>query len=199
MLIVNTKPSNTCIGILFCFACFILLAFTAGAQDINAPFDVATAFISSGYMGDVENVTMKRIVGNKQRIKGANNPYTMVSYRPGPKKHAGVYWQSPADNWGDKPGHRIKGASKIVFWAAGEKGGEIVEFKAGGIRNSGKRFQDSFEVSSGPVTLTKEWKKFEISLKSQNLSSVLGGFAWVATTDDNPSGLTFYLDSIRYQ
>ena len=93
---------------------------------------------------------------------------------------------------------QIRGASKIVFWAAGEKGGEIVEFKAGGI--TGKRSQYSFEVSLGRVALSKEWKQYEIPLRSSTKAplSILGAFAWVAEANAN-GAVTFYVDDIRYQ
>jgi hypothetical protein len=108
-----------------------------------------------------------------------------------------VYWLSPADNWGKLPGRSIRGATRLTFWAAGSKGGEIVEFKAGGIRGQGH--DDSFEAGTGSVPLTREWQKFVIDLKGSKLTSVIGGFAWVATSTANPNGLTFYLDNIRYE
>src|SRR6266404_2661022 len=61
------------------------------------------------------------------------------------------------------PAKQIQSASKVIFWAAGQKGGEIVEFKAGGV--TGKTCQDSFEASTGQIALTKEWKRYEIPLR----------------------------------
>jgi hypothetical protein len=110
-----------------------------------------------------------------------------------------VYWLSPANNWGDKPPKRIQGATKITFWAAGQKGGEIVEFKAGGV--SGKTCVDSFEASTGKIALTKEWKHYEIRLQRGKAAiPTVGSFAWVAASDGNPSsGIVFYVDGIRYE
>lgn len=170
-------------------------------QTLTAPFDVSGAYIASGYMGDGEAgtkfVQMRKVAGEMPRTGDAAGICTKVTYQPGAKGWAGVYWQSPADNWGEKPGNKIQGATKITFWAVGAKGGEIVEFKAGGI--SGKRYQDSFQKSMGSVALTRQWKQYSISLKGDKLSNVLGAFAWVATAADNPNGLTFYLDAIRYE
>jgi hypothetical protein len=185
-------------------AALIVLASSGCAQSaktLTAPFDVSTSYAPSGFMGDGEAgtkyVQMRRVAGEMPRPGDADGMSTKVSYQPGGKAWAGVYWQSPADNWGDKPGNKISGATKITFWAVGAKGGEIVEFKAGGI--NGKRFQDSFEKSMGSIGLTNKWKQYSIPLKGLNLSSVLGGFAWVATAADNPNGLTFYLAAIRYE
>jgi hypothetical protein len=72
-----------------------------------------------------------------------------------------------------------------------------VEFKAGGIENSSKKYHDSFEVTLGRVTLTREWKQYQIDLSGADLSSVIGGFCWVASADYNSGAkMTFFLDDI---
>lgn len=111
---------------------------------------------------------------------------------------AGIYWTHPAMNWGDKPGgFDLTGYKKLTFWARGAKGGEqISEFKVGGI--SGEH-GDSDAVSVGPVTLTNQWKKYELSVKDANLSQIIAGFCWAASKDYNPDGFTFYLDEIRFE
>jgi hypothetical protein len=169
---------------------------------VTAPLEVEKEFNPSGWMGDAEKgkqyVQMVPVANERARQGGDNHLVTRVHYQPGSIGWAGVYWLSPANNWGDKAPKQIKGASRISFWAAGEKGGEIVEFKAGGV--TGKACQDSFEVSLGKVALTKEWKRYEIPLRrAQSSFGVLGAFAWVATSDANPSGLVFYIDGIRYE
>jgi hypothetical protein len=89
------------------------------------------------------------------------------------------------------------GISKVTFWARGETGTEVVEFKAGGIDNRKKKYRDSFEVTLGQVTLTKEWKRYQIDLSGADLSSVIGGFCWVASADySSAKKITFFLDDI---
>jgi hypothetical protein len=111
---------------------------------------------------------------------------------------AGIYWLSPAGNWGDvKGGFNLTGATKLVFWARGEKGGEIVTFKMGGV-GMGHTYPDSDAASSDPVTLTKEWKEYSIDLTGKDLSHIIGGFAWVGTAKENQSNITFYLADIYY-
>ena len=165
-------------------------------------FDIANKFIASGWMGDGE-------MGKKyiKLFEGwTSNPHSpphciKIVYTPGLKGWAGIYWQNKANNWGDSAGADFskKGFKKLTFWARGEKGGEIVEFKAGGIVTAGKPYRDSFEVSLGKVTLTKNWQLYDLDLKGQNLSNVIGGFCWVASESANPNGLTFYLDDIFYK
>ncbi len=116
------------------------------------------------------------------------------------RKWAGVYWQNPADNWGNrKGGYNLSGASRLIFWAKGEIGQErIEEFRVGGL-GLGQDFPDSDSASIGPVILTKEWKQYSIDLRGKDLSYISGGFAWVANVDANPHHCTFYLDNIYFE
>lgn len=164
--------------------------------------NVTTQFIPSGYMGDGELSRWLVFLEEKWGINPLTLPTClMIKYKPGTAGWAGIFWQNEHYNWGDKPGINLakKDYNKITFWARGEKGGEIVEFKAGGINAPNKKYKDSFNVSTGKVILKKEWKKFMISLKGHDLSSVIGGFCWVASKNANPDGIIFYLDDIHYE
>lgn len=171
---------------------------------IKAPFNVSNYFAPSGWMGDGEE---KRKEGeelvqlNDQWKENFHSPPTCIkiSYFPGNVEWAGVYWQYPDKNWGDKQGRKITGGKRITFWARGDKGGELVQFKAGGIFVEEKKYHDSFEVSIEAIRLTKEWHFYQIPLSEADLSSVIGAFAWTANIKGNPEGLTFYLDDIRYE
>lgn len=116
------------------------------------------------------------------------------------RKWAGVYWQNPPDNWGDrKGGYNLSGATRLTFWAKGELGGErIEEFRVGGIGAS-SMYPDTDAASIGPVILGNQWKQYSIDLRGRDLSHISGGFAWVANVDANPHHCTFYLDSISYE
>jgi hypothetical protein len=111
---------------------------------------------------------------------------------------AGMYWQEPANNWGNKRGgFNLSGMRRLTFWARGAKGGEeIAEFKIGGIQGSGP---DTGVAEIGPVTLSTDWKFYVIDLSTIDLSKLSGGFAWSASRLDNPGGITFYLDEIRFE
>jgi hypothetical protein len=114
------------------------------------------------------------------------------------QKWAGIYWQYPANNWGQrKGGFNLKGATRLVFWARGEKGGEqIQEFLLGGILGT---YPDSDMAMIGPVLLTSEWKEYSIDLRGKDLSYINGGFAWSANVDGNPESCIFYLDDIHFE
>lgn len=166
------------------------------------PFNVGDKFTASGRMG---GPARNREIQHINMVEGWKiNPHSspvciQVVYKPGKNGWAGVYWQNKPDNWGKKPGENLKtaGYQKLTFWARGEKGTEVVEFKAGGIE--GKTHKDSFEASTGKITLGAEWQQYIMDLKDKDLSMVIGGFAWVATESTNPEGLTFYLDDILYE
>jgi hypothetical protein len=160
--------------------------------------DQRNHFAPSGWMGDYGDIriddswsqnpasgkTCVRIIYTAKGSQGAN--------------WAGLYWQNPPNNWGDRPGGYDLGSMKrLVFMAHGEKGGEkIAEFKIGGI--SGEH-GDSDSASIGPVTLTQNWQKYTIDLAGKDLSHIVGGFAWSASRDDNPNGFTIYLDDMRFE
>ena len=111
---------------------------------------------------------------------------------------AGIYWQYPANNWGSiDAGYDLSLASKLTFWARGEKGGErIEEFKVGGIMGE---YSDSDSASIGPIILNQEWTQYTIDLTGKDLPYIMGGFCWATNIDVNPEGIVFYLDEIRYE
>ena len=112
---------------------------------------------------------------------------------------AGVFWLQPANNWGDeKGGFDLTGAKKLVFWARGEKGGEVITFKMGGVGLASK-YPDTDAASLDLVTLTTEWKEYSIDLSFKNLGHITGGFCWVGTAKENASKTIFYLDNIYYE
>ena len=120
---------------------------------------------------------------------------------------------APSENWGDcvNAGENLTGATRITFWARGERGGERVEFFALGVgRNPntglpqhtvGPNFRpdSSRKASTGYVTLTNQWKQYTINLRGRDLSYVLGGFGWVTNARNNGfRDITFYMDYIQY-
>jgi hypothetical protein len=174
-----------------------LLLTVVSGEDLT--FNIGDKFVSSGWMGDGEFGT--KYIKLNEGCK--DNPYSKptcirVEYHPGINQWGGIYWQNKPGNWGSEPGENFSKMKfkKITFMARGENGDEIIEFKAGGIKG---KYRDSFEVSVGKVNLEKNWVKYTIDLKGMNLSSVIGGFCWVASGSANPNGAVFYLDDIVYE
>ena len=162
--------------------------------------DIQNLFTPSGWMGDGEyGQKYTNFLGSEKSTFHSPPSSIKITYTFGPTRWGGIYWQNKPDNWGDKPGNNYssKGFSKITFWARGEKGDEVVEFKAGGIDNPIKKYRDSFEETIGRKQLSKEWKLYQIDLSKADLSSVIGGFCWVASAEYNSrETITFYLDDI---
>ena len=154
-------------------------------------------FVPSGFMGDSSDIT---IVGTYKQNPAKGQHCMKIKYSAKAaqgNKWAGVYWQDPANNWGTVKGagYNLTGAKKVKFMAKGDKGGETLEFKAGGI--SGE-FPDSFRAEAPIVTLTADWKEYEIDLAGQDLNTVIGGFLFAVAKDKNPDGATFYLDEVEF-
>lgn len=158
-------------------------------------------FIPSGKMGDVNDLFIEDGMVNPQRAGKSQNylkNYLKISYsalNSYGQGWAGVYWQNPANNWGEivQAGYDLSGARRLTFWARGENGGEEIECKIGGIQGV---YGDSSEaVTSGKIQLTGDWKKYTLDLSGKELSYVIGGFCFVV----NPPAKTFYLDEIRYE
>lgn len=181
----------------------MLICGISRAQSIRAPFAVSEHFAPTGWMGEASQGSIQiRIDENytrKPRPGDTDGKCIRIAWEPRMSTWAGLYWQSPAGNWGAEPGRSVEGATKIAFWAAGGNGSEVIEFKAGGLRTLNMPYKDSFAASLRPVRLTTGWRRYEISLKGQNLGSVIGAFAWVVRKADNSGSVVFYLDDIRYE
>lgn len=150
-------------------------------------------YAPSGYMGNAGAIRMD--------ATSPDDPHTgqtclKAVYTAG-DSWGGVVWQNPANDWGDLPGGwDLTGAKKITFWARGAKGGEVVSFSFGLIAKD-KTFHDSATGRLDRVTLTPDWKPYTIDLAGLDLSRIKTGFAWVVA--GSGTGITFYLDDIRYE
>jgi hypothetical protein len=119
-----------------------------------------------------------------------------------PCKWSGVYWLEPASNWGWDPALKGKGLdlseySRLKLWARAD-GSCMVKFLVGGIDQP---YGDSLKIPKEKVVnLTQHWQEVEIDLAGTDLSSIIGGFAWVADWSMvlNKS-CSFYLDDIRFE
>ncbi len=157
-------------------------------------------FYPSGWMGDIECIELDKACeinphSGKTCIRIDYNPRLFVF-----RRWSGIYWQYPLNNWGDYPGYELLGANKLTFWARGEKGKEMAEFKSGGLRVWRKSYRDSFgPVSTGVTILTSEWQKYTLDLKNCDTSNVIGGFCFTSMFLENPNGCTIYLDDIQFE
>jgi len=157
-------------------------------------------YVPSGYMGDYRAVTMNQYwTGHPHHGRTC----IRVTYRgavPGGVGWAGVYWQSPANNWGTVPGlagYDLSRAGRLTFWVRGTTGAERVQFLVGGITG---RYGDSLRpaVKTPVLRLSTAWQRVTITLTGRDLTHIIGGFGWVASAKNDPRGVIFYLDDIVY-
>jgi hypothetical protein len=150
-------------------------------------------YIPSGWMGNTDAIEYDDACKDKPH---SGETCIKVSYNA-EGKWGGIVWQNPADDWGDEPGgYNLTGAKKLTFWARGDKGGELVEFKMGILAKS-KPYHDSSSAAVGKVKLTAEWKEYTIDLTGKDLNCIKTGFVFSVAGKKEP--ITFYLDDIRYE
>jgi hypothetical protein len=189
------------------FSSILLTSFT-GTNNQPTPktdsISVFEDFFPTGWMGDGEDASRRWLnLDESWKTRPHSSPACVkVTYRPGGTKGwAGIYWQNQPNNWCRSPGENFtnRGFTKIIFWARGEIGGELVEFKAGGINNcnNGGTYHDSFETKAKRITLDSAWKEYTIDLKGKDLKSVIGGFCW--STPAPASQMIFYIDDVYYK
>jgi hypothetical protein len=161
----------------------------------NAVFPPVKNFALSGYMGDVADI---KISGSYSNLHVEGYPTLKVNYSgQGLMGWGGVVWQNPANNWGEfDGGYNLTKAKKLTFWARGDKGGEIVEFKIGG---TAANYPDSDNLSSGDITLSDRWTKYALDLAKADLAYVSAGFGFIVKQDMNPDGCTFFVDDVHYE
>lgn len=161
--------------------------------------NVEEAFIPSGWMGDLDDIALNPAWTDNPLSAPTSIRITYSAAKSRGQGWAGVYWQYPENNWGNKPeGRDLSGATRLTFWARGERGGEQIEFKVGGIQG---QYPDSIRqpISTGVLVLTQQWQQYTINLTGQDLRHVVGGFVWATSAEQNPGGATFFLDDIWYE
>lgn len=162
--------------------------------------DRGNHYIPSGWMGDYGDLKFNP---GWTTNPGAGKTCIQVKYSGERKQGSGwtgIYWQMPANNWGDKRGgYDLSEFKRVTFMARGEKGGEYIDkFMMGGIAGQTEA-GDTDSASTDAIELTKEWKTYVIDLAGYDLSHIIGGFGFAMNADMNPNGATFYIDEIQYE
>ncbi|HWB10368.1 MAG TPA: glycoside hydrolase family 2 TIM barrel-domain containing protein [Pirellulales bacterium] len=151
------------------------------------------AYVPTGWMGETKQIGLAEDCDLKPH---GGKTCIRAEYRAA-AGWGGVVWQHPANNWGDKPGGwNLSGATRLTFWARGERGDETVSFQFG-LLGADKRYRDTARGQIEKARLTNEWKQYSIDLSGLDLARVVTGFAWVVAGQGEP--VTFYLDDIRYE
>lgn len=162
--------------------------------------------------GDIEELEF-----NDNFQESVWNTSIRISYTPGPKKRAGLFWAYPDlenGNWGNQKGRSIKGARSVRFRARSETSA-IIEFIVGGVNrppynDPTHHYQDQFGPIRRLIQLSPQWQEHTIELpEDAPLDCVIGGFGFTISAiynrDINPGfgervkgRCVFYLDDITY-
>jgi exo-beta-1,3-glucanase (GH17 family) len=169
--------------------------------------EVPGHFVPSGWMGDIGNITLFECDrcdphSGEMAIRASFSATGTLGW-------GGIYWQYPANNWGNIGyGLDLRGADRLTFWARSEASA-WVKFLIGGIgypvdhqgRADCAHPSEPYPDSVCPkierwVLLSPDWTEHTIDLHqySRDLSKVVGGFGWVAE-----NSVTFYLDDVVYE
>jgi hypothetical protein len=170
------------------------------ARKANLPYalyangESAQDYVASGYMGNTGAVQMDM---NSTAVGGHSGSQCIQVKYAAADNWAGVVWQSPANDWGDRRGGLdLTGARVLTFWARGDQGGETATFEYGLIGHD-KKYPDSSSGKLADVKLSTIWKKYSISLANKDLSRIKTGFCWIVAGAGKP--VTFYIDDITYE
>jgi len=164
-------------------------------KPVKMPFavyaDKMGPWAPSGYMGNVRGL---KLDANCEESPFEGDTCIRIDYLD----HigwAGIFWQDPANDWGDKPGGRnLTGATTLTFRARGLCGGEKASFFIGGLKD--KKFSDTAKAELKDVVMKKEWTRYRIPLDGLDLSTIKTGFGFTVANDGNP--FTFFLDDIKF-
>jgi len=170
------------------------------------PFAVSAYFAPSGFMGDgADGVSLLAETEScAPRPDGARGDCYRFTYTPATQLWAGVYWQFPANNWGNAEGKQIKpGATQVAFYASSAAGGEKLDVTIGGIHDLMLPYQDSISVK-GSFTLTTEMTRYTVDLSATPYDRVIGGFSWATSypegTDPTTAApIVLYLDDVVWE
>ena len=167
------------------------------ADAVDLPFVVVgdgavPAYAPSGWMGDFGSLTMDAASREQPRSGATCMRFTYDRL----EGWAGVVWQDPPNDWGDRAGgFELSGATRLSFWVRGAVGGERVKFGFGIIPEDKVHYDTA--KAERMVTLTPEWQRVEIGLKGKSLRRIKSGFWWTLGGQGAP--VTFYLDDVRYE
>lgn len=183
--------------------------------DVYTDRDVSVGhYAPSGFMGDTGDLTVEECARGAAHSGSTELVLSYAAAGQGPQEGCGgqvpcgwgaVAWLEPSGNWGDRPGGLdLAGAGALSLWLRGDKGGEKVTLRVGGIGcGTGARYADSVcpavTMDPAPVTLGSDWQQLFLPLPiGTDLTRVVGGLTVALSAADNPGGAVIHLDDIRY-
>ena len=160
-------------------------------------------FTPTGYIGDRDSIIMDPTCTHTP----CSPPTCLhVTYQKPAEESlgfAGVHWLNPAANWGQDSrlkfaGMDVSNSGRVTFHARADRDC-LVHFQVGGVRAP---YGDSLaEGARIQLHLDSTWRPYTIALPADKskLNHIISAFMWRASIKDNPDGVSFYLDDIKYE
>ncbi|MBL90567.1 MAG: hypothetical protein CMH56_01975 [Myxococcales bacterium] len=158
----------------------------------SLPFYADVYFAVSGYMGDAE--VPGNLIDTPCETDNGHQYCHRFDVEPGLEGWTGVWWQNPANNWGDVAGQGLRiepGAQRVTFKAWSITGGEAVEFFSG-------YASDGFSAAPPPITLSTEPATYEVDIHCYEYDRVAGGFGWSLSTEEMSSGTQIFISDVKW-
>lgn len=121
-----------------------------------------------------------------------------VEYVPGPGGVAGMSFKNDV-------GFDLSTVKKVTFYAMGQDGGEVIKFKAAGKKVDQEALSNNeifknvkFDKTTKEVTLTTDWKRFEIDLSNSDLNGITHPFGFEISKDYNQAGAVVFIKGVKY-
>ena len=187
------------------FLAMATAVFAGDPAPVDLPFYVYRDFgvpvnhgSPSGWIGDYRDLRIEMDHRTNVFAGASCISFTYTAQGSRYTEMAGMQWQSPANNSGDIDGGvNLSHATKLTFWARGEKGGEYIsEFSVGGTLGA---YPDTGKVGIQDILLHPDWTYYEIDLTSTDMSYISCFFGWVANRYHNRDGFTFYVDEVKFE
>jgi hypothetical protein len=164
------------------------------AEAANVPLDVKENFRLIEKTGDARNRPSSLSIEEAFVDPDEHCEYCFkIEFEPGVIGRAGAILKS------DKA-KNIQDAERMVLFARGESGTEVVRFKAGGkITGNVNGAEPEYAFTSKNVRLDKEWQRFEIDLSAVDLSRITHAFEYeIVGSEEAQSPIVIYLKGITF-
>jgi hypothetical protein len=149
-------------------------------------------YIPSGWMG---NVAALRLDDRCESNPHSGKTCVRIDYTA-PDQWAGIAWQHPENDFGDKPGGwDVTGAKRLALWLRGDRGNERVTIELG-IVGADKKFPDTTKAKLANASLSIDWQEYTLELKG-DLTRIKTGLVLVVTGAGQP--IRFFMDDCRYE
>lgn len=149
-------------------------------------------YAPSGYMGNYKAMTVD--VDHRDNVYSGKTAIKIGYDAVG--GWYGIAFQDPANDWGNiLGGYDIQGAKSFSFWAKANSW-DVKATVGFGLIDKDKPYPDTAKRSVS-IAIDKEWKKYTIKIKREDLSCIRSGF--VLFSNGNGSPYEIYIDDIVFE